>query len=397
MAFDIRPNPLRPHPSDAHPDRAPSSRSGGERRAQLVAFIAAVIVVLIGAAVWVALGAPGAPTSVKRSIGKLPVAGERRVPGGAESGGRAVAESPISGMPCGKNARRRPIAVMLAADPINRPVSGFAFADAVFELPVLVNNITRLMAVYQCQEPRELGSVRSARHDYLFLARGMDAVLVHWGGSYHALNRIRAERNVYDSVSALGTGQQAFFRKSSLPAPYNGFTTYARVWKALVDAGYRTTTTLAPSPHVDDAPPSERGGPGTLEIGWPGAMRVTYVYNPATNAYERSWGGARHLDAIDNVPVAPKVVAIAHTRQRFAEGPGGYNEVDVEGGGAAEVYQNGRVIAGAWEKSEIHKQDPLVFRDAAGNPLPLVRGQLWIHFVDAATPVTWTPGGGGAE
>jgi len=64
----------------------------------------------------------------------------------------------------------------------------------------------------------------------------------------------------------------------------------------------------------------------------------------------------------------------------------------VEGTGRAALYQNGHLLEGTWEKSEIHKQDPLVFRTALGQPMEFIPGQVWIHVVDSRTPVVWTSG-----
>lgn len=373
--------------------KVPSVLQNKKRLAPLV-FGAAAGVILLVAAVWYAVGLPGAPDGIRRSLGRLPEAGPRLNPylGPQEN------TSLIAGLPCGESYKRRPIAVMLGSDPIARPLSGMAEADLVVELPALVNNVTRQMAVYQCGQPREIGGVRSARHDYLFLAKGLDAVIAHWGGSYHALNRIRFERArngtpIYESIDALRNPYGAYYRVARLRAPYNGYTTYDRLWDALQKLNYRTYSVFGGYPHVPDAPPAARGS-GTLDIGWPGAMRVRYVYNPQTNAYERSWGGSRHLDGVDSRPVSPKVLIVMHAEQRFANGPGGYNDVDVEGSGAVEVYQNGQVISGTWSKSEIHKQDPLVFRTPLGRSIEFVPGQIWIHVSDSKTPVTWTPGPG---
>jgi len=55
--------------------------------------------------------------------------------------------SPISGLAC-QDYDRRPIAVMLANDPATRPLSGLKDADLVFEMQVVEDSITRLMAVY---------------------------------------------------------------------------------------------------------------------------------------------------------------------------------------------------------------------------------------------------------
>lgn len=397
--MNIRRNPL----SEEEPvlEKTPEGGLPSENKMRLIVGGVAVAVVLVIAIVWYALGAPGASDGIKRSIGKLPVAGDRNLPAGKDSGGglslggnkplQSSNESGLSGLVC-ENAQRRPIAVMLASDPINRPDSGFSFADAVVEMPALTSNVTRLMALFQCQEPREIGSVRSTRHDYLFLAKGMDAVITHWGGSYWALNMIKNESHVYDSISALGSGNQAFYRKSGLPAPYNGFTSYDRVWDAIQKVGYRTKTVAKPYPHVDDASLESRGEGGTLDIGWPGSMRVRYMYDKSSNSFARYWGGVRHNDALDNRPINPKVLAVVYTSQRLANGPGGYNDIDVEGTGKAEIYQNGQQISGTWEKDVINKQEPMIFKDASGNPIPFVRGQLWIHVVDQDTPVRWTAG-----
>src|SRR5581483_2945569 len=192
---------------------------------------------------------------------------------------------------------------MLAGDPINRPISGFSKADMVWELPVLTNDVTRLMAVYQCGQPTEIGSVRSARHNYLFLIQGLDGILGHWGGSYWALNRIHAGE--FQTINALENPFNTYFRKSNLPAPYNGFTTYNNLWNALQKLGYRTTTNFAGYQFKDDAATTDRGAAGTLAIDWPGAFAVQWHYDPTTNRYVRYWAGVKQIDAEDHQVVAP--------------------------------------------------------------------------------------------
>ena len=88
--------------------------------------------------------------------------------------------SPISGLAC-ENWNRRPIAVMQPADVPARPAAGFSDADMVIEMPVITATITRLMGVYICGNPDDVGSMRSARHDFVPLAKGLDATFVHWG------------------------------------------------------------------------------------------------------------------------------------------------------------------------------------------------------------------------
>ena len=128
--------------------------------------------------------------------------------------------SPISGLPCA-NWNRRPIAVMEASDLSVRPDSGFSDADLVLEMPAITASITRMMPIYICNDPVEVGSIRSTRHDYIALAAGWDAVLVHWGGSHFAGDILN--KKVTDNLDLNGSfGKKApecGFRKEGIPAP----------------------------------------------------------------------------------------------------------------------------------------------------------------------------------
>ena len=111
--------------------------------------------------------------------------------------------SPLSGLAC-DDWNRRPFAVMQPADLSARPAAGFSDADMVFEMPVITNSITRLMAVYVCGNPDDVGSMRSARHDYIALAKGLDAIFVHWGGSHYAIDKLN--QGVIDDMNCNNDG-----------------------------------------------------------------------------------------------------------------------------------------------------------------------------------------------
>lgn len=376
MPEPISPVELRSDVAPAGSD-APQKLWGlAQRQWYIIGGVVAVVLLIIGG-VWAFRGGNSVPAG-EGLAGILPEANDAE---------RVATMGGLSGRAC-EEPNRRAIGVMLAGDPINRPVSGFAQADMVFELPVLVNDVTRLLAVYQCGRPDDIGSVRSARHDYLFLAEGVDAILGHWGGSYHALNRIAAGE--FDTINALTNPFGAYFRKNHLPAPYNGFTTYENLWNALQKLNYRTTAEFKGYEFKDDVPADARPAGGTVSIGWPGAFRVHYEYDPIQNRYQRFWAGTKQVDGGGGAEaVAPSVVAIMRAANTLAEGPGGYNDVAIEGSGLLTVYQDGQVIPGTWSKDEVHKNDPIDFLDEAGQPIVFTRGQVWVMAVEPDVSVTW--------
>lgn len=350
-----------------------------------------VLLIVIGLGVWASLG--GGETR----YGLLPGSDERSIFGELPFGGDKKNEniSGLSGIEC-EHPNRRAIGVMLAGDPINRPLSGFAQADMVWELPVLVSNVTRLMALYQCNEPTEIGSVRSARHDYLFLADGVDAILSHWGGSYHALNRI--DVGEFQTLNAIANPSGAFYRKEEIPRPYNGFTSYEGLWTALQEKGYRTESNFEGYDFKDDALAEERPAGGSLSIDWPGSFRVRWEYNPETNRYERYWADVLQQDPVTGETVAPSAVVVIRATNGAAEGPGGYNDVGIQGSGTGTLFQDGQTQNIKWAKSKVKFNDPMKFTDAeTGEPVVFTRGQVWIMTPSDDIPVSWEPVEEGAD
>src|SRR4030042_875876 len=176
--------------------------------------------------------------------------------------------SPFTNLPCA-NWNRRPIAVMEAADISVRPDSGFSDADLVLEMPAITASITRLMGVYVCNDPKEVGSIRSTRHDYIALAAGWDAILTHWGGSHFAGDLLNKDIiNNLDLNGSLGhKAPECGFRKAGVPPPDNGFANFATLLDCAKKAGYRMEEKFTGYAHQADASPDHRPSAGTPRRG----------------------------------------------------------------------------------------------------------------------------------
>lgn len=286
--------------------------------------------------------------------------------------------NPLSGVACA-NSQRRPFGVILAEDREARPLSGIGLADLVIEMPVVTGSITRMLAFFVCEDPEEIGSVRSARHDFVPLAQGYDAIFAYWGGSAMALEELK--KGKVDTLDALPNYFDAFYRKEGVPAPHNGFTSMERMVNASLKLGYRMTTNFQAYTFLETE--ERASNPQRLELHYRYPYNVRYEYDPEMNSYARWRGDVKELDALNGEQVEVSNIAVMRAKSRQIGA--GYNDVDILGTGEAVVYRNGTGVRGRWEKKEA--EDPLRFFDEAGEEIMFTPGKIWIEIVEPTTVV----------
>ncbi len=304
--------------------------------------------------------------------------------------------SPISGLAC-ENWNRRPIAVMQAADVQARPASGFSKADMVIEMPVITASITRLMGIYICNDPEEVGSMRSSRHDFIHLAKGFDAIYVHWGGSHQAkdiLNEGLIE-NINCNNDGGKSGGHCCFRKEGMSRGVDsGYAKFDKLLECSEDFGYRMTSEFSGYPHQGEAPTDDRPESGNLRVGFAGAYAVNYEYDKESNSYKRIWDDDPDKDRATGEQIAPKNVVVMIAKSEQIEGQ--YNNVqlgdpwyDESDSGEAHYYFNGKEMVGTWKKDKSSMGSKLLFMDSNGNDIKFVPGQIWVEILEPGQGLKW--------
>ncbi len=319
--------------------------------------------------------------------------------------------SPLSGLPC-ENWNRRAVAVMQPADIQARPAAGFSEADMVIEMPVITASITRLMGVYICNTPSEVGSVRSARHDFIHLAKGLDAIFVPWGRSethgendsvglaQGILNRKEIESincNQDAGKSATECSKNPCFRKDGMSRGVDsGYINLSEVYACAQEFGYRLENEFPGYPHQDEDPLENRPQGGHLRVAFAGAYAVEYDYDRNSNTYLRFWGGKEDMDRNNGQRIAPKNVAVLFAKSEQIEGQ--YNNVqlgdpwyDVSDSGEAYYYFNGREYKGSWKKDKSIISSKLFFYDSDGKEIKFVPGQIWVEILEPGQNLRWVP------
>lgn len=310
--------------------------------------------------------------------------------------------SPISGVAC-DNWNRRPFAVMQPADVPARPAAGFYDADMVFEMPVITASITRLMGVYVCGNPDDVGSMRSARHDYVALAKGLGAIFVHWGGSHYAIDLLN--QGIIDDMNCnndggKSAGQYCYRKEASgtMRGVDTGYAKFSTLLQGAKDFGYSLENKFVGYPHQAEAAADQRGKGGHLRVAFAGPYAAEYDYDQASNTYKRTWGNVADTDRNNGQGIAPKnVVVMMAQSSQIVEGEQ-YNNVqigdpwyDSTDTGEAYYYMNGQEHKGSWKKDKSKAESKLFFYDEAGQEIKFVPGQIWVEILEPGQTLRWTP------
>lgn len=279
----------------------------------------------------------------------------------------------LTGLSC-DNYSRRPIAVMMASDPIARPLSGLNQADLVVEMQVTPNGITRMMALFQCEEPEEIGSIRSARQDFITLAQSFNAIYVHWGGEREALNNLN--NGIINNVDAMKYEGTGFYRKNSAPRPHNGFTTVELLTSKAEELDYVLVDSFKGYLRTKNKPERNLNNiTNTIIVNYESPYDVKWTYDSDFKTYKRTRGGEVETDENTGVQVESSVIVIMRTSSKILNID--YISVNTKGEGEADFYQNGIKTSGIWKN---HNND-LRFYSAKGQEMKFVPGKIWIEVI----------------
>jgi hypothetical protein len=303
----------------------------------------------------------------------------------------ALVPAPLTGLPVTEaQAQQHPIAVMIDDHLAARPQSGFNAAAQVWQAPA-EGGIPRYMLIFQDQVPAGVGPVRSSREYFIEWAAEWNALYVHAGGSSQALATLASKgrgqwvwNGEYFRYGGQGGGY--LWRVKTRVPPHNVYSDGAHL-RALAakigaaDGPIQPAWTFGP-----DAASDERPDGGTITVVYP-YETIQYRYDAATNTYLRFrkqtlYGGFKpHIDAADNVQVAPKNVVILrmHFGPLYAVDPHHRLEASDVGHGDAWISTNGVTVHGTWSKAS--QTAPTLLFGPDGSPITLTAGQTFVQVI----------------
>jgi hypothetical protein len=360
--------------TDDGPRHAKPSKIG---RTWVIAIVAAVVILAVA----------GIAVAVSSGGKKKPLAKPRRHPTSATmipaTGGPAC---PLTGLPApgGQVPQRPALAFKVDNYPTARPQSGLDDADIVYE-EVVEGGITRFVAVFQCKEAPLVGPIRSARAvDVPILDQLSKPLFVHAGGINPVIALVNDGDLINDDVF---THASIIQHPAGRYAPYDTYASTSAAW------ALNPNDTTPPAPVFTYSSTVPTGIPvGSISIPFSGTNDNNWTWSP----YNAAW-----LLSIDGTPanvangtrigVANIVVQTVHvTLGPWLENSEGGLEVQSQlvGSGPLQVYRNGELIIGTWQRASLSDATSLIASD--GSTIALDPGKTWVELVPTYIPVTHT-------
>lgn len=292
-----------------------------------------------------------------------------------------------------KIAYRRPLAVMLNNIQGGLPQRGISKADVIVE-GQCEGGITRLMGIFQnYDEIDSIGSIRSCRDYFPFMAAEFDAGYFHFGQSDFALEFL-PDPNLM-AFSGMN-GKYAYVRRADRVSPHNVFTTPTDLVNCLVNNGIST--------FLDEgfvSPFKFNEGDGRLKkadgydckrinIGY-AYNNAYFVYNESDHKYYRYEYGNPQIDEMTGQQIAVDNIIIKLVPgQQYWNGSPLYI---LTGTGEGMYISEGKASWLTWDKEAqycntnlgcnyYYGYDPTHYKYVTGEELILNRGTTWICIVE---------------
>lgn len=278
---------------------------------------------------------------------------------------------------------KRPVAIMINNAPSARPQWGLCTPDIVVE-GLVEGSATRMMWIYADAEDilEKVGSLRSARHDFLEVAQGFDAIFVHWGGSNLAYDALSSSG--YDHLDGIYLGNAYAHRDNTrnVAIEHRGYMVGSEIRELIEKKEFRTdikSRAESPFEFSKDGDRTLSGG-DCLQVtaSFSSYYIHTFKYDSKTGLYT-NYMGETPMTQDGGEEMTVKNVIILYTPVVSVGDSDGHVDMDLTSGSGIYV-SGGKYETIRWEKGS-DEYAPLKLYSDDGKELVLNIGKSWIGLI----------------
>ena len=261
------------------------------------------------------------------------------------------------------------------------PQSGLQDAYIVYELMV-EGGITRMMALFKEADVDKIGSVRSARTQYLGYAYENDAIYVHAGGANDALGRISRE-----GINDVDVDGQYGVRDTNLNRAWEHtlFTTTDLIKKGISNRGFRTESNVDnllnyQAKSIDFSKFKDVKEANSVSIKYSDYRTSEYKYDTTKKVYLRSMNGYSNTDLVTGKQYEVKNIIVygVYYTNYCDSGYCAYQKIDNIGTGEGYYISEGYAIPITWTKENEKSQTVYTVKET-GKELVVNDGNTYIQ------------------
>jgi len=369
-------------PKPGKPTEQPPAKKGGHRTLWItLTTVIVVLALVLGGGYWW-LRQANTDTSEPQAMVSMPP-GTFTIPPLPD----AEPTYPLTGRAMAADASSGPaLCIKIENAKEARPQLGIDSADIVFE-EVVEGGITRFMAVFQSNIPKQVEPVRSLRPMDTPLAQQFSCALVFSGGQIPFVN---AARKSGLTLIYMDHGDKGFSRDHTRVAPHNVVGDMATFMSAANAAKLTPPPAAFSYPAVGEAASVFANGTAAarIDIKMSGVEASSWRWSAAQGAWMRYEGttkatvvGGKQISATNVVTLS---VTLTNTQYKDPAG-NPVPETKIVGSGKGTVSYAGMTMPILWSKASA--KQPIVLTDTAGNPVTLMPGNTWVELVPTSGSV----------
>lgn len=289
------------------------------------------------------------------------------------------------------NSKSRPYAVSVNNTAVAVKVQeGLNKAYLVYEIPT-EGNTSRLLALYKdIEEDLVIGTIRSARHNFVDFALESDAIFCCFGWSHYAEDDLKS--GSIDYLQGLYGGP--YYRKNpeNLASEHTAYTSISKLNSAVKSKGFRTTSndTILLNYNVSDVDLSvanETKVANTVTIPYGYAPQISsFKYNEETKMYTRYENGNECKDHNTKEAVTTKNIIVQKINYKMCD-DNYYWNLETTGTGEGYYITNGYAVPIIWSKSNRSSKTKYTYeigvilngQDVSGQEISVSDGRTWIE------------------
>ena len=285
----------------------------------------------------------------------------------------------------------RPYAVVINNTPVAVKVQeGLNKAYMVYEIPT-EGNTSRLMALYKdIEEDLVIGTIRSARHNFIDYALESDAIFCCYGWSIYAQNDLKS--GIIDYYQGLFGGPYYRNNPENLASEHTAYTSMKKLLDYTKTQGVRTTSkdSIVLNYDVEDVYLENVNNvikANTITIPYGAAPQITsFKYDENTKMYTRYENGVKCVDHNTKDAVTTKNIISIKVDYNMCDNDYYWNLKTI-GKGEGYYITNGYAVPITWSKTSradktkyMYKEGTIIDgKDVGGQEISVSDGRTWIE------------------